>query len=1324
MGGREIRKLLPSGVCSLLPVAMETMEGYEETDVKMTEEVESCYTYMEVTSPRKRKKNKAQPKEIIEKPKKPRSAYLLYYFDVHQTMQHEFPNMPQSEINKRISLSWKRLNVADKGYYLEKAKLEKEGIDTTSLGPSQDLTGFRRILPRADYVLLSKGVPSEDGTGSQPEACMDGLESPLREGEMTSLSRGSAQYPPQALGSEVELSEQCVTIEGLTEEEDVTLTHCGALQGALSVPHNSDNTSSVAGAGLQLRDKKDGIVSGCNSVAGVATNKGCVGDVMMQQVTTDLVTVIPSQDRLEHRTLPGASTVVMVPVGAIMERDNKPSYKLSMKYTRRGRGSCQTPGCSFVYVTRHKPPYCPDCGHHLGGKWVPSKIPVKCAGASTKTCSQKPLSNPGNPPESRVPPSDDQIDPSSKRKVPVGRKTGRGSLRPKRPVQKSAVTGAVPQEGDRAHSHAVVLSGTPTTTMITLAGIAVSGAMVKVQERNSVVGQKRPVRAILPAPFNTGRALVQWITVPPDKNEVEKINCSKTSTALHEKIAGLKPNTLKQLGQTVTTTSTEKDRPTPADSRQYVVTDKGGKVFAVTSYKQNSTSTLDLGLSTARGRGRCKNPSCDYVYKNRHKPVECPCCGWELSRKNTKGLKGQAGSVALLDPYQFLSPSQKELQRQSTLQLLRQTLQIPESQAELHDALALIQELNSTQVVLTTAQAGDQVLGDGEVQVQSGWPRFFESEATHCALCHFPLFKGGQSSIAGQEDCWLLTDTLIQTASLQLKVCLNPQCLALHSFTHLHPGLFNVGNRLLVTLDLLFKIRNQLSLGQQPNQAVRTILDHLHNHPVHMLSPEEVANIQELLVTGYWAFECLTVRDYNDMICGVCGMAPKMEIAQRYTHNVLELRNVEFTWPDFGAPDEVQVDDFWLTMEREAIEQAAFHCSVPITRVDASIIAPFIPPLMRSNVVINTEKDKVFQHTPCTGDPSVLVRLIHEGRLRPYQVDEYSAEELRAILDCCGEKTAPDSNKDELLVSLITLYTHVQNGLSTAPQPPPYHTAGKLSKICPHQVVCGSKYLVRGETARDHVDLLVSSRFWPPVYVTDAARQVALCTDVQYPELAFNMWGWNQGCFSDPMDKAEFVSCAELQDQPHSADLSYTSENPQLHPVTKSSSRWIVNPAGPAEGQEPVCLDHHSIGLCKQLEPYCNLLQEMDKEEVSREDDRVQPESVQVKAEASERTEEVCSEGSVTSLRQRPLAFDNAAYYYLYNRLQDFLTSREVVSQQISTVLKACQPGEVVIRDALYRLGVAQINTQEEEEEEEDGEEQQGAGEVDTDNGFDEVVVL
>lgn len=37
-------------------------------------------------------------------------------------------------------------------------------------------------------------------------------------------------------------------------------------------------------------------------------------------------------------------------------------------------------------------------------------------------------------------------------------------------------------------------------------------------------------------------------------------------------------------------------------------------------------------------------------------------------------------------------------------------------------------------------------------------------------------------------------------------------------------GLFNVGNKLLVSLDLLFAIRNQIKLGEDPRMSVSVVL--------------------------------------------------------------------------------------------------------------------------------------------------------------------------------------------------------------------------------------------------------------------------------------------------------------------------------------------------------------------------------------------------------------------------------------------------------------------------------------------------------------------
>lgn len=130
------------------------------------------------------------------------------------------------------------------------------------------------------------------------------------------------------------------------------------------------------------------------------------------------------------------------------------------------------------------------------------------------------------------------------------------------------------------------------------------------------------------------------------------------------------------------------------------------------------------------------------------------------------------------------------------------------------------------------------------------------------------------------------------------------------------------------------------------------------------------------------------------------------------------------------------------------------------------------------------------------------------------------------------------------------------------------------------------------------------------------------------------------------------------------------AEHSVQHPVTKTAMRRIVH-AGTAPSPGDCSAGHHSLALCPELAPYTAVLASI-------------------------------ADSKPHSVRQRPIAFDNATHYYLYNRLMDFLTSREIVNRQIHDVVQSCQPGEVVIRDTLYRLGVAQIKTETEEEGEEE----------------------
>lgn len=336
--------------------------------------------------------------------------------------------MPQSEINKRISESWRRLNVADKGFYLEKAKQEKEGTDATSLVPSQDLPGFRKILPRANYVLLPR-------SGSSSQMCMEAQE----------FLEGDGGLP---LDNTVELVEQCI--------QDAAVTLQGVLpsssypSSSSSAPTPNYESQNSEGAGLLLKGDEPTLLRGDYNTVGMATEEGCVGGAVVQQVKGEvahLVTIIPGQGLLETRTLPGTSSVgsvVLVPVASGgMGRDPKPSFKMAVKtYTRRGRGRCQTAGCPYVYVTRHKPPSCPNCGRDLGGKWVPSdkKPRGKNPSPPKKPCSSKPQSSA----------QDQAADPSHN--MPSGRRRGSQGPRGSRKAEPHVVTEGQPQEGSSTHT--------------------------------------------------------------------------------------------------------------------------------------------------------------------------------------------------------------------------------------------------------------------------------------------------------------------------------------------------------------------------------------------------------------------------------------------------------------------------------------------------------------------------------------------------------------------------------------------------------------------------------------------------------------------------------------------------------------------------------------------------------------------------------------------------------------------------------------------------------------------------------------------------------
>ncbi|XP_066446477.1 HMG domain-containing protein 3 isoform X1 [Eleutherodactylus coqui] len=1255
----------------------DPFDGTEVTVV--SEEMEESYVPAKPPVKKKKYRGCSDQGEAV---KKPRSAYLLYYYDIYLKVQQEVPHLPQSEINKKISESWKLLSVAEKSYYLERAKLEKEGLDSNIKSSMStmisDVPGFRKILPRSEYILIPKRIPEDEH--QRLDICVTQPRETSVLAPSAALSHNGGQSIITLDSGQINLSEQLAEVEGLAAER-ASFTSANTVQEVVPRGLYTQLPEKLAGE-IILNDATLEIgESSAYPAANVVIEED--GGIALTQSEMSVLTVMAIQETDEHCAASPASQYIMMPLTSRSITEPSRTIKLASTYTRRGHGSCTNSSCTFTYATRHKPPKCPLCNQFLGGKWVPKGKQVKEKLPLSSSTTAPPSDSPDAQEQSAITANESKATEKENTEA-VSHLLQATPPAPGEEWEEVIISDAhfIAEDGDEAQGSRQVetqlaksvqvaerdtnkaekqpFGGLPkgssqASSSKTNPSSASSAQKSEAKSAAKPLAAARPIRAILPAPAGASRAI--------------SMECAGSTLTIikpdaHSLIssAGLKASTLKQLGQVVLqqpatqdiTQVRAADFQAPVSHQQLkVVTD------SFPSYKYSCPVALDLGLATQRGRGKCKNPFCNFMYTNRHKPKTCPNCGFCLTKdKADKDTIPEAPVCISVDlsVRESLTQTQKEIQRQSTLQLIRKAVQIPENESELAETFNLIQELNSSRLVLSD-------VSDGTVTIeQTSWASVYESPSDRCLLCGTQLFKGDKnSSVAGAQDCWLLTATHLQLVTAQVKVCLNPQCLALHSFNDIYTGLFNVGNKLLVSLDLLFSIRTQIKVGEDPKISISDILESVQQQAEKALSSEELLMVQELLSCGYWAFECLTIRDYNDMICGVCGVAPKVEIAQRNVENTLTLTNIEFTWPEFLTTNEVSMEDFWSTLENEVLEQAAFPSSIPITKFDASIISPFFPPLMRGAVVVNSESYKNLEIQKVVGNGSALGRLLHDGTLKLDNLNKLSTEELQRMLSLCGIPWDGTSTKDNMSYSILALSEFVQNGTQTK-QPPAQLTGGKLYKVCPHQVVCGSKYIVRGESPRDHVDLLASSRHWPPVYVVDMATQVALCADLCHPDLTKQIWGKNQGCFSDPSESPKYVSCPELLDRHYNVDMM-GNEPSILHPVTKSESRRIVHAVAEQNGASDPTARHHSLSLCREMEPYSAIITAI-------------------------------GDSKTSNIRHHPINFDNVTHYYLYNRLIDFLTSREIVNRQIHDIVQSCQPGEVVIRDALYRLGVAQIKTE------------------------------
>ncbi len=91
-------------------------------------------------------------------------------------------------------------------------------------------------------------------------------------------------------------------------------------------------------------------------------------------------------------------------------------------------------------------------------------------------------------------------------------------------------------------------------------------------------------------------------------------------------------------------------------------------------------------------------------------------------------------------------------------------------------------------------------------------------------------------------------------------------------------GVFNVSNKIIVSLDILFEMREHIRNGEPPGNITSAFLTAALLQPsAPLLTEHEVRYLNEKLYDGYFAFEVLTKRNWDSAICGICGVSPIFE---------------------------------------------------------------------------------------------------------------------------------------------------------------------------------------------------------------------------------------------------------------------------------------------------------------------------------------------------------------------------------------------------------------------------------------------------------------
>nr|XP_039253461.1 uncharacterized protein LOC120330648 isoform X3 [Styela clava] len=299
-------------------------------------------------------------------------------------------------------------------------------------------------------------------------------------------------------------------------------------------------------------------------------------------------------------------------------------------------------------------------------------------------------------------------------------------------------------------------------------------------------------------------------------------------------------------------------------------------------------------------------------------------------------------------------------------------------------------------------------------------------------------------------------------------------------FQEYKSGYHNFNNTTLLSLKLCVHILNSIKNHIAISACLKTLF----------LDQE---NIQENVIRNAFYHFCALQDHQYTFSCLKCGAFPSILIGDGNWKNTC-LKDIESVKRPTGIVSEsIDCESSWLSYKKEIIGRGICerNSANPWTvAINYHTISPWLGKKSRiSDDVINTESQKgeLLFEKPKSG-PLSHQNVTHEDILKTLHGKDKNLDSLKTL--CASLGVSNKGSMDDIINRLneIVLFKEIHPKLYKNIQK---CGGGIVHFRCTHGVCYFMKYLLRQESARDHVDGLLSFIRQPNVYISDIASQVA-----------------------------------------------------------------------------------------------------------------------------------------------------------------------------------------------------------------------------------------